>query len=41
MKWQEFPPQSKLDSSVHGDQTSKMTEQQLEINLEGLTVDKA
>lgn len=38
---QKFPPQSKLDSSVHGDQTSKMTEQQLEINLEGLTVDKA
>ncbi|CAJ1950883.1 unnamed protein product [Sphenostylis stenocarpa] len=34
---QEFPPQSKLDPSVYGDQTSKMTEQHLEINLEGLT----
>lgn len=40
-EWQEFPPQSKLDPSVYGDQTSKMTKEQLEINLEGLTVDKA
>jgi len=38
---QEFPPQSKLDPSVYGDQTSKMTIDHLEINLEGLTVDKA
>ncbi|TKY64327.1 Linoleate 9S-lipoxygenase 1 [Spatholobus suberectus] len=37
----EFPPQSKLDPTVYGDQTSKMTEEHLEINLEGLTVDKA
>ncbi|XP_020218679.1 seed linoleate 9S-lipoxygenase-2 [Cajanus cajan] len=38
---QEFPPLSKLDPSVYGDQTSKMTKEHLEINLEGLTVDKA
>ncbi|KAL5160229.1 Seed linoleate 9S-lipoxygenase [Glycine soja] len=38
---QEFPPQSKLDPSVYGDQTSKLTEEHLEINLEGLMVDKA
>ncbi|QCE02438.1 lipoxygenase [Vigna unguiculata] len=38
---QEFPPQSKLDRSVYGDQTSKITEQHLNINLQGLTVDKA
>ncbi|KAG5016113.1 hypothetical protein JHK85_022249 [Glycine max] len=34
---QEFPPQSKLDPSVYGDQTSKLTEEHLKINLEGLT----
>ncbi|TKY64322.1 Linoleate 9S-lipoxygenase 1 [Spatholobus suberectus] len=39
-EWQEFPPQSKLDPAVYGDQTSKMTEKDLETNLEGLTVDK-
>ncbi|CAJ1950881.1 unnamed protein product [Sphenostylis stenocarpa] len=38
---QKFPPQSKLDPKVYGDQTSKMTAQHLETNLEGLTVDKA
>ncbi|KAL5176234.1 Seed linoleate 9S-lipoxygenase [Glycine soja] len=37
---QEFPPQSKLDPSVYGDQTSKMTIDHLEINLEGLTAIK-
>ncbi|RDX78495.1 Seed linoleate 9S-lipoxygenase-3, partial [Mucuna pruriens] len=38
---QEFPPQSKLDPAVYGDQTSKITEEHLKINLEGLTLDKA
>ncbi|XP_054784874.1 seed linoleate 9S-lipoxygenase-3-like [Prosopis cineraria] len=38
---EEFPPRSKLDSQVYGDQTSKITKQQLEINMGGLTVDKA
>ena len=38
---QEFPPQSKLDSEVYGDQTSKITKEHLEINLDGLTVDEA
>ncbi|KAL2337923.1 hypothetical protein Fmac_012369 [Flemingia macrophylla] len=37
----EFPPQSKLDPTVYGDQTSKMTKEQLEINLESITVNKA
>ncbi|KAI9102928.1 hypothetical protein K1719_023367 [Acacia pycnantha] len=31
---EEFPPKSKLDSQVYGDQTSKITKQQLEINME-------
>ncbi|KAI4355472.1 hypothetical protein L6164_004244 [Bauhinia variegata] len=38
---QEFPPRSKLDSQVYVDQTSKITKEQLEINLGGLTVDEA
>ncbi|KAI4329125.1 hypothetical protein L6164_021423 [Bauhinia variegata] len=38
---QEFPSRSKLDSRVYGDQTSKITKQQLEINLGGLSVDQA
>ncbi|BAT98352.1 hypothetical protein LR48_Vigan346s002500 [Vigna angularis] len=37
----EFPPQSNLDPSIYGDQSSKITKQHLEINLEGFTVDKA
>lgn len=37
---QEFPPQSKLDSQLYGDHTSKITEQHLEPNLEGLTVNE-
>ncbi|KAK7381796.1 hypothetical protein VNO80_00343 [Phaseolus coccineus] len=38
---QEFPPKSKLDDSVYGDQTSKITKKNLETNLRGLTVEKA
>ncbi|XP_054780939.1 seed linoleate 9S-lipoxygenase-3-like isoform X2 [Prosopis cineraria] len=38
---QEFPPKSKLDKTLYGDQTSKMTEKHIEINLEGLTVKEA
>ncbi|KAJ1420346.1 PLAT/LH2 domain [Sesbania bispinosa] len=38
---QEFPPQSKLDSTLYGDQHSTITTEQLEINLGGLTVEQA
>ncbi|KAK4273458.1 hypothetical protein QN277_021855 [Acacia crassicarpa] len=38
---QEFPPASKLDPKVYGDQTSKITKGQIESNLDGLTVDEA
>ncbi|KAI4355474.1 hypothetical protein L6164_004246 [Bauhinia variegata] len=36
-----FPPQSALDSTVYGDQTSKITKDQLEKNMGGLTVEEA
>ncbi|QHO33977.1 hypothetical protein HN51_027577 [Arachis hypogaea] len=36
-----FPPQSTLDPSIYGDQTSAITKGTLESNLEGLTVDEA
>ncbi|KAI9084758.1 hypothetical protein K1719_033164 [Acacia pycnantha] len=38
---QEFPPMSKLDPKVYGEQNSTITKEQLEINLDGLTVDEA
>ncbi|AES61371.1 putative linoleate 9S-lipoxygenase [Medicago truncatula] len=38
---QEFPPKSKLDHKVYGDQSSKITKEHIEINLDGLTVDEA
>ncbi|KAM1130619.1 hypothetical protein ACFX19_045949 [Malus domestica] len=38
---QEFPPASKLDPKVYGDQTSTITEQHIRNNLDGLTVDEA
>lgn len=38
---QEFPPKSTLDIAVYGDQTSILKNEQLEINLGGLTVEKA
>ncbi|CAL0326085.1 unnamed protein product [Lupinus luteus] len=36
-----FPPSSKLDSAIYGDQTSTITEQNIEPNLDGLTTDLA
>ncbi|XP_028780881.1 probable linoleate 9S-lipoxygenase 5 [Neltuma alba] len=38
---QEFPPTSKLDPIVYGEQNSTITREQLEINMDGLTVDEA
>ncbi|KAA8545127.1 hypothetical protein F0562_019984 [Nyssa sinensis] len=38
---QEFPPTSKLDPKVYGNQTSSMTEEHITSNLDGLTIDKA
>ncbi|XP_062086587.1 probable linoleate 9S-lipoxygenase 5 [Humulus lupulus] len=35
---QEFPPASKLDPKLYGDQTSKITEEHIQKNLEGLDV---
>lgn len=39
-KLQEFPPKSTLDVRVYGDQTSKITKEQLEQNMNGMTVDE-
>nr|AHX56188.1 lipoxygenase [Diospyros kaki] len=38
---QEFPPASKLDPIIYGNQTSTVTREQIEKNMNGLTVDKA
>ncbi|KAK7337783.1 hypothetical protein VNO77_18370 [Canavalia gladiata] len=38
---QEFPPTSKLDPKVYGDQTSTIRKEHIESNMDGLTVDKA
>ncbi|CAH1418755.1 unnamed protein product [Lactuca virosa] len=38
---QEFPPISKLDPKEYGDQTSSMTKEHLEPNMNGLTVEQA
>ncbi|KAL6278606.1 hypothetical protein ACE6H2_022207 [Prunus campanulata] len=38
---QEFPPASKLDPKVYGDQTSTITEQDIGNTMDGLTVDEA
>ncbi|XP_008246453.2 PREDICTED: probable linoleate 9S-lipoxygenase 5 [Prunus mume] len=38
---QEFPPASKLDPKVYGDQTSTITEQDLGNTMDGLLVDEA
>ncbi|ONI04499.1 hypothetical protein PRUPE_6G324600 [Prunus persica] len=38
---QEFPPASKLDPKVYGDQTSRITEQDIGNKLDGLTVHEA
>ncbi|KAE9584708.1 putative linoleate 9S-lipoxygenase [Lupinus albus] len=36
-----FPPASKLDSAIYGDQTSTITKEHIEHNLDGLTTDLA
>ncbi|CAK9168023.1 unnamed protein product [Ilex paraguariensis] len=38
---QEFPPTSKLDPKLHGNQTSSITEEHIKNSLEGLTIDEA
>ncbi|KAA8545124.1 hypothetical protein F0562_019987 [Nyssa sinensis] len=38
---QEFPPTSKLDPRVYGDQTSSITRDNIGNNLEGLSIDEA
>lgn len=38
---QEFPPASTLDPNEFGDQTSTMTKEQLELNMNGLTIEQA
>ncbi|KAK9919844.1 hypothetical protein M0R45_028419 [Rubus argutus] len=38
---QEFPPASKLDPTVYGDQTSKITNEHILHNLDGLSIDEA
>ncbi|XP_027107692.1 probable linoleate 9S-lipoxygenase 5 [Coffea arabica] len=38
---QEFPPRSKLNSAVYGNQNSTITRQQIEQRLDGLTIDEA
>ncbi|XP_015939191.1 seed linoleate 9S-lipoxygenase isoform X1 [Arachis duranensis] len=38
---QEFPPQSTLDATIYGDQNSKVSKQEMETNLDGLTVEQA
>ncbi|RDX63288.1 Linoleate 9S-lipoxygenase, partial [Mucuna pruriens] len=40
-KLEEFPPKSKLDSQLYGDNTSTITREHLEPNLGGLTVEQA
>jgi len=41
IKLQEFPPTSKLDPKVYGDQSSTIRKSDIESNLDGLTVDEA
>lgn len=38
---EEFPPASKLDPEVYGDQTSTITKGHIESNMDGLSVDEA
>ncbi|PRQ42206.1 putative linoleate 9S-lipoxygenase [Rosa chinensis] len=38
---EEFPPKSKLDPKVYGDQTSRLTEEHIKSNLDGPSVEEA
>lgn len=38
--YQEFPPASKLDPEVYGNQTSSIKREHIEKNMDGLTVDE-
>ncbi|KAJ8760606.1 hypothetical protein K2173_015273 [Erythroxylum novogranatense] len=38
---EEFPPRSRLDHRLYGDQKSSITKEHLEISLDGLSLDKA
>ncbi|WJX92139.1 Lox2p [Trifolium repens] len=38
---QEFPPKSKLDNQLYGDNTSTITKEQLHPNMDGITVEQA
>uniref|UniRef100_A0A2N9GTJ4 Lipoxygenase n=1 Tax=Fagus sylvatica TaxID=28930 RepID=A0A2N9GTJ4_FAGSY len=38
---EEFPPTSKLDPKVYGDQTSTITKEHIENNIDGLTIEEA
>jgi hypothetical protein len=37
---QEFPPKSKLDSKLYGDQNSTITEEHIKDSLDGLSIDE-
>lgn len=37
---QEFPPASKLDPKLYGNQNSSISKEQIENNLDGLSIDE-